>query len=200
VEGNETVTVTLSSNSAYVRDPTAQAATATINDNDINVLTVVASDAAADESGDTGTFTITRTGDLTNALTVDYVLGGTALHGVDYQKLVGAATILAGEASTTVTVIPIDDTIGEPQQTVILQLRSGTTSQLGTPASATVTLSDNDLPALSVTPLDGIAVEPASGSETTRRLFAFIGMEEAMRSLQTIPCQVPPRRVSITSR
>jgi hypothetical protein len=171
VEGNETVTLTLASNAAYVRDGTAQVATATLNDNDVNVLTVAATDATANESGDTATFTITRTGDLTNALTVDYALGGSALHGTDYLRLPGVATIAAGATTTTVLVEPIDDSIGEAAQTVILQLRSKTTYLVGTAFSATATLNDNDLPAISVNSIDGIATEPASGSGTDTAKF-----------------------------
>jgi hypothetical protein len=171
VEGNETVTVTLSTNAAYVLDPSTanRAATVTINDDDVNVLSVTATDPVANENGDPGVFTLVRTGDLTNALTVDYTLGGTALPGVDYHRLTGAATFLAGESVVTVTIRPIDDAIGEPAQTVVLTLRCNTTSEPGSPVSATVTI--NDLPSLSVSPVDGIATEPASGTGTDTARF-----------------------------
>jgi hypothetical protein len=169
-EGNETVIVTVSTNAAYVRD-TVTAATVTLNDDDINVLTVTATDSTANENGDPGVFTLVRTGNLTNALSVDYTLGGTALHGTDYHKLVGAATFLAGESTVTVTVRPIDDAIGEAAQSIILSLRCNTTSQAGTPSSATVTLSDNDLATISVTPSDGTGTEPATNPATDSAVF-----------------------------
>ncbi len=172
VEGNETATVTLTANAAYVLDPTATAANATMTDDDVNVITVTATDAIASETaGDTGTFTITRTGDLTNALIVDYALTGSALHATDYARVIGVATIAAGEAFTTVSVIPLDDAIGETAQTATLHLRSKTTYLVGTPFTATINLNDNDLPSLSVAPLDGVATEPASGTGTDNASF-----------------------------
>src|SRR5204862_3956404 len=75
VEGNETVVLTLSANAAYtVGSPNS--ATITIADNDQppppTTVTVVATDANASESGDTGMFTISRTGSTAAALTVNY--------------------------------------------------------------------------------------------------------------------------------
>jgi hypothetical protein len=166
VEGNETVTVTIANIASYVRDASATAATATINDNDVNILTVAATDSTASESGDTAIFTITRTGNLASALTVDYVIGGTALHGTDYLRLPGVATIPAGQASTAITIVPIDDSIGEATQTVVIQLRSKTTYQVGAPALASANLTDNDGPAIWIVPDNGISTEPATGVGT----------------------------------
>src|SRR5206468_2676992 len=74
-------------------------------------VTVTATDANASETGpDSGTFTITRTGDTTAPLTVNYSLSGTASNGTDYQQLGTSVTIAAGVSSATVTVTPIDDT------------------------------------------------------------------------------------------
>jgi hypothetical protein len=71
----------------------------------------------------------------------------------------------------TVTIRPIDDAIGEPAQTVVLTLRGNTISEPGSPISATVTINDNDLPSLSVSPVDGLATEPASGTGTDTARF-----------------------------
>ena len=51
-----------------------------------------------------GVFTITRAGDLTEALTVRYAIGGDATPGADYQTLSGTATIPAGANSVNVAV------------------------------------------------------------------------------------------------
>ena len=73
-------------------------------------VTVLASDPYAAEANlDPGAFTVTRTGSTATALTVSYTVGGSATNGVDYQTLSGTVLIPAGEASATITVLPIDD-------------------------------------------------------------------------------------------
>ncbi len=56
---------------------------------------------------DTAAFTITRTGNTTNALTVYYQIGGTATPDVDYVALSGSVTIAAGAASADIVVTPL---------------------------------------------------------------------------------------------
>lgn len=162
VEGLENLRVTLAAGTDY-RLGSATVATAKITDDDIPAITITASDATANETaGDAGAFTITRTGDTTAALKVDYVIGGTATLGVDFHALAGFAIIPAGQESVTVPVQPMDDTLGESAQTVILYLRSDTLYTTVTPFSATVTINDNDGSYASVVATDGVASEPTS--------------------------------------
>jgi hypothetical protein len=64
------------------------------------VVSITATDPWASESaGDTGTFTVSRTGDLTNALAVSYIVGGDAVAGTDYAALSGSVVIPAGSSS-----------------------------------------------------------------------------------------------------
>jgi hypothetical protein len=165
-EGSETVTVTISTNAAYIRTTDSGATTATVNviDDDIAVLNVAATDPNASESnGDTGTFLITRTGATTAPLTVNYALVGTAQQGVDYLPVPGILTIAAGSSVGTVTITPIDDDLGEPPQTVFLQLRGGAGYAVGTSSSATVTITDDsDLPVVTLGVSDGSVGEPSS--------------------------------------
>lgn len=97
-----------------------QAQTITIHDNDQPTAPLVATDTSATEAaGNSGIFTITRTGGNPYlALTVDYALAGRAVHGVDYRRLDGRATIPAGASSTTVEIQPYDDTVDEGTQDV----------------------------------------------------------------------------------
>ncbi|HKI70822.1 MAG TPA: S8 family serine peptidase, partial [Verrucomicrobiae bacterium] len=108
-------------------------------------VTVVATDPNASEQGpDSGTFTISRTGDTSTALTVNYTLGGTAQSGTDYEQLGTSVTLAAGAASTTVTVTPIDDTQVEGNETVVLTISADAAYSVGSPSSATITIADND--------------------------------------------------------
>jgi hypothetical protein len=96
---------------------------------------------------------VSRTGNLSTKLNVQYTITGTASNGVDYLVLSGALTIPANESSAIIRVVPIDDRLIEEKETVIVRL-----SQLfwfaqpppeddylvGTPNSALVTILDND--------------------------------------------------------
>ena len=167
VEGNETVVLTLSANAAYtVGSPSS--ATVTIADNDspppLPTVTVTATDANASESGDTGTFTVSRTGSTATALTVNYSLGGTAGNGSDYQTLSGSVTIAAGASSANITVTPVDDTIVEGNETVVLAISANAAYTIGSPGSATVTIADNDSPP--PPPTVTVTVTDANASES----------------------------------
>jgi predicted extracellular nuclease len=113
-------------------------------------VAIAATDANAAEAGtDPGNFRITRTGgDTTNALSVSYTVAtgaGQATNGTDYTpNLTGTATILAGQSFVDITITPVDDLLGEGNETVTLTLASSTNYTLGT-AIATVTIADNDV-------------------------------------------------------
>ena len=173
-EGLENLRISLSNGTGY-RIGGQLTATAKFADDEINVVTVTASDATATEAdGNPGQFTISRTGDATVELKVDYVIGGTATLGVDYQALPSYALIPAGQSSVTVPVVPVDDNLGESAQTVILYLRSDTRFTTGTPVSATVTINDNDAAYASVVATDGVATE-TTGSDTATIKFTVRG-------------------------
>jgi hypothetical protein len=123
------------------------------------ILTIAATDAAAAEAGlDPGTFTITRSGSTFSALSIIFNVGGSATPNSDYVALTSPVTLAAGMASTNLTVVPIDDSIAEPIETVIVTLASGANYVVGSPASATVTITDDDNlpPSVSITnPVSG---------------------------------------------
>ncbi|XWK89532.1 MAG: esterase-like activity of phytase family protein [Phormidium sp.] len=108
-------------------------------------VTIAATDPNAAEAGlDAGTFRITRTGSSTNALTVNYTVGGTATNGTDYHNLTGTATIAAGQSFVDVTITPVDDTAVEGSENVTLTLAANANYILGANTTATVTIADND--------------------------------------------------------
>jgi large repetitive protein len=129
VESNETVILTIAANSAYTVGSPSSAPITIVDDDQPPlprpVVSVVASDALASEVGpDNGAFRISRTGSTAAALTVRFVLTGTARNGVDYQTLATSVTIPAGASSAPVTVRPINDLLIELAETVILTLSS----------------------------------------------------------------------------
>lgn len=129
-------------------------------------VSISATDANATETGsESGTFTITRTGDTTEALTVTYTIGDTATNGTDYNAVIETVTIPAGQSSTTVTITPIDDAIVEGSEAVSLTLTDTALYDLGV-SNATVTIADNDTAGVIIAPIADLVTTEAGGTAT----------------------------------
>jgi hypothetical protein len=148
----KTARFTLAANSAYTLG-TAATATITITGaapippphTGLPIITVTATDPnAVIGSTDYAVLTFARTGATTNALTVNYALGGTAIKWNDYCRIQGdmpvAVTIPAGAASTTMTLIARANTTNANPETATFTLSPNSAYTLGTPATATITL------------------------------------------------------------
>lgn len=177
LEGNESIILTLAPSSNY-NIGTSNRATVTIADNDIPTITIAATDANAGETvigvpPNPGRFTLTRTGNLTNALTVNYTIGGTATNSVDYSNLTGNVTFAAGSSTAIIDINSTDDTVFEGNETVILTLASSSNYNIGASNRATVTIADNDLPTITIAATDGNASETASGQPSNPGRFTL---------------------------
>ena len=94
------------------------------------------------KGGKRGRFLVTRTGDASAPLTVNYSVGGTAQPGTAYTPLTGTVTIPAGASFAKIKVIPVDaapvDTDG---QTITATLQDGGSAYApATAAASTVTI------------------------------------------------------------
>jgi uncharacterized repeat protein (TIGR01451 family) len=119
-----------------------------------------------------GAFTVSRTGSTAGPLTVSYAVSGSATAGSDYQPLSGNVTIPAGSATTTIAVIPIDDDLVEPEETVQVSLGSGAGYVVGTPGNAIVSIISDDVPpTVTIAATDASATEagPTTGTVTVSR-------------------------------
>lgn len=101
----------------------------------------------------TATFVVRRAGPTNDALTVYYRIGGIASNGVDYLALPGVVTIPAGRRAAEFKLVPLDDLLPEPLETVVLGLRAppGLLSNvppylIGFPSRAAAVIVDNDAP------------------------------------------------------
>ncbi len=160
VETNETVVVSVLPNAAYAN--AGGAATLTLIDNDPTTVTIVATDAVAREAGgNSGTFTVTRVGDLSANLIVAYALGGTAVNSNDYSRLSGRVTIPAGRAATTLNVTPVNDALVEGDESVTVTLLAGPACNVGRPGDATIVIVDDELPTITLAATDNVATEGA---------------------------------------
>ena len=93
-----------------------------------------------------GTFTVTRSGALKDALTVAYTVSGNASAAADYAGLSGTVTIPANQASANIVVSPIADALAEGDETVTVTLASGLAATFAS-ANATVTIGDRPIDA-----------------------------------------------------
>jgi len=162
VEPSETVLLTISNPSGAVLS-TQNTATLTILDDDTPTVSIAATTPSVPEAGPgTGVFTFTRLGSLSGALTVNFTRSGTATSGTDYTAIAtpGSVTIPNGQASATLNVTPIQDTLNEGTETVIITLASGSYT-IGSANTATVNILDDDRSTVNITATIANASETA---------------------------------------
>ncbi len=144
LEGDESVTLTLTQNPGYDVG-NSSSATLFIRDNEKVSVSITAATASASEPGSAfGSFRISRGSVVNGNLTVNLAISGTATPGADYVPLDNAVLIPDGSSFVTVDLIPFDDLHIEPTEDVILTLVASTNYNLGAPNQARVTIDDDD--------------------------------------------------------
>lgn len=150
VENDEAFTVTLSNASGgQIQSATA---TSTIVNDDATIA-ITAANAVLDEgnSGQTAyTFTISRTGALADAETVDYAITGSGTNpanGADFGGSLpsGTLTLPAGQSSVTLTVYVSGDLTGEPEENFTVTLSNPSSGVTITNATASGTIQADDI-------------------------------------------------------
>jgi len=166
VEGDETVTVTLSA--PFNADLGTSVATGTImNDDNIGPKLIVAdANVLEGNSGTTPlTFTVSMVPASASNVTVDYTTSdGTATAGSDYTGASGTLTIAAGQTSGTIAASVIGDKTYEPNETLTLTLSNpvGATIVTGT-AVGTILNDDKILTTLTTKLVKGRTAIKAKG-------------------------------------
>ncbi len=127
-------------------------------------LSIAATTANATETDSTpGVFRITSDVKATTALTVNYTVSGTATNGVDYTRLLGTATIAAGQSSVDVLVTPVDDVLSEGNEAVTLTLATATGYAIdAVKSAATVTVIDNEPTPVGTAGNDNLVATPGT--------------------------------------
>ncbi|MEO8678124.1 MAG: CARDB domain-containing protein [Vicinamibacterales bacterium] len=111
------------------------------------IVRVSAADNTATEAGlSSGAIRVSRSGETAASLTVFYAVTGTATPGSDYVALTGSVTIPEGASEALVPVDPQDDELIETTETVIATLAPDAAYTIGSPASAVVSITSDDLP------------------------------------------------------
>src|SRR5262249_53353217 len=122
-------------------------------------------------------FAVSRTANTINQTVVNLTWSGTATLGTDYNVSATGGTLLTnnsqlrldpGSTGGTITVTPDDDSTGEAAEGVTLTLASGTGYTVGTPASASGSIADND-----GTPSVSVAATDSTGGEQNQDPITF---------------------------
>ncbi len=159
IEPDETFLINLSNPSNALITDNQGLGTITNDDGDNISVTLAVSPSSVTEDGTANlVYTFTRTGVTTDALTVNYTVGGTATFNTDYTQTgaasftstTGTVTFAANATTATVTVDPTADTTVESDETVALTLTSGTGYTVGTTTAVTGTITNDDFSQLSI--------------------------------------------------
>ena len=111
-----------------------------------STFSISATDADASEVGpDSGSWTITRTGNTTGAVSLVYTLSGTATQGSDYTvDTPSPISFAAGQTSAIVTLLPVDDTVGGERDEVATLTLTEDTDYFINASSAGISIYDDD--------------------------------------------------------
>ncbi len=182
-ELDETVSLTLAPGTGYNIDGANNSGTVTIYDDETPTISVAVTDSTCSEaSSNDGVFTFTRKGDRRSALTVNYSLAGTAVNGTDYTSMTGTFNLNADSVTATVSIDPTDDSICEGDETAIAAVAQGAGYVVGAPSEATITISDNDKPTISIAASDATASEPGANAGT----FTFTRVNDTKKDAVTV--------------
>jgi hypothetical protein len=131
------------------------------------IVTVFAADPTANEADptETGTFTFSRTGDVSAALTITVTYTGSATIYQDYNLTPDGTSVVfpAGEASVSVVVTALPDNIDETDETVIVTIQPdliGATYRVGRPDSAEVVIVNHNVTDPGPPPPGGCTCDP----------------------------------------
>ncbi|MGA9997243.1 MAG: HYR domain-containing protein [Pyrinomonadaceae bacterium] len=149
-----TTTVTATATDASGNTATC---TFTVTVNQSQVIQFNSPTYSVNESGGAATLIITRGGNTSGAASVNYATSdGSAVQKSDYIIKLGTLQFAAGETSKTLQVPIIDDAYveGDEQFTVTLSSPTGSNAFIGSNATTSVNIMDNDITAPTTNPID----------------------------------------------
>ena len=161
VELAETFFVNLTNASALatISDNQGQA---TINADDKASITI--NDIAVNENAGNAVFTVTISPVAASPVSVDYATAdGTAAAGSDYTATSGTLTIAAGNATGTISVPIINDTLVEPAETFVVNLTNASPNAAISDSQGQATINIDDKTSITI---DDITVAEDVGSAT----------------------------------
>jgi Ca2+-binding RTX toxin-like protein len=136
-------------------------------------------DVAVNEEAGTMTFTVTRSGTLTDASSVNFVTSNGTATAADYTGLAGSVNFAAGETTKTITVAITNDTVVELGETLNVNLTGGSNVRI-TKNVGVGTINTSDVVPGVIVGTD--ATETVSGTSGVDAIYAFGGHDTIMGS------------------
>ena len=138
--------------------------TYTIEDNDslpaLPFVGFAASTGSIVEAGGAALLSVSLSTPATTNVSVDYaVSGGTATPGADFTLNSGTLSFAPGELVKTIALTVLDDSTIEAAETVLVSLSNATGANMGSQSLHTLSISDDDLPVVSIVANDPNAAE-----------------------------------------
>lgn len=160
--GNGTVGFTVAANTGATRSGSVTIAGKTFSVTQDGAAVLVsnvqfsASNYSAGEGSNNATITVTRTGDTSGTVTVDFATSDlVAQQRTDYTITAGTLTFTPGQTGKTFDVLIVDDLYVEGSETLNLTLSNPNGGAvLGSPSTAVLTIVDNDSGSATTNPLD----------------------------------------------
>ncbi len=164
-ENDETIVFALSEATSGVTIRAKSTATYTILNDDIPSITLSLLGSPIDENGGEATLTATSDIESVNDIIISLANTGSATVISDYTSA-GTITIPAGQLSASIKIIGVEDSVDEPNETVITDI-SGVTNgdENGTQQVTTIIIDDDDAPGVSLT-LDKLSLAEDGGIAT----------------------------------
>ncbi|MFY8093470.1 MAG: Calx-beta domain-containing protein, partial [Niveispirillum sp.] len=142
------------------------------------------------------TFTVTRGGDTTSAVTANFAVTGSAVTGADFQGGTlprGTVSFAAGETTKTITVNVAGDTSVEQAEAFTVTLSNATNGASITTASATGTIRNDDAGAFTIQSLVAL---PASDSANSVQYAATVSRTTNVASAVSTKLDISPTNVN----
>ncbi|HEX4872180.1 MAG TPA: Calx-beta domain-containing protein, partial [Nevskiaceae bacterium] len=201
----ETLTVQLLSPDGAVLGSPDQAQISVEDNDEAPLLRFSASSLARSESAGSVNLLLQLSEPSSQEVRVALTVSGTATAGVDFQAPSRRLVLPAGSRSLSVPLTLIDDALDEADETVVLSLSNPRGAQLGSPASLTLTLQDDDpspslrLQRSSLSLVEGAAAETVQvrlSEASTREVRATLAAEGSASAsdyrLDTLQLSIPP--------
>ncbi len=179
-ESNETVIVTMGTPTNATLGASNTVHTLTILDDDVPpaVIFGTVSQSKA-ENGGTATIATRLSAAAGVPVFVPFTLGGTASEGSDYTVVSNPVVIAAGSTTANLSLPIINDTLDEPDETVVVTMGTPVNGTMGTSNTVhTLTLTDNDnAPTVNFTAASWRLAESDGPATVTAQLSAMSGQD-----------------------
>ena len=168
-EDNETVIVTLSNPTNAGIGTESHTYTIIDNNDDQPEISITSAGPTSGEEGAVSqvTMVVNLSKPSGKTVTVDYLVSGDVDEGDDYTVAAGPLTFSPGEISKNITLTIVNDNIGELDETIIVTLSNPTNADMGTPASYTYTITNDDKSSIEFTEISSSGLEAISPATLT---------------------------------